>query len=90
MNLKKCAKIVDEGLEIGRTKYQAPPRATPNKFLKIEMRGSLQKEELDNIGWNVEEFQPSGISLQKYTIGKDIVSLLEKLELHNGDCNYLK
>jgi hypothetical protein len=54
------------------------------------MRGSLQKEELDNIGWNVEEFQPSGISLQKYTIGKDIVSLLEKLELHNGDCNYLK
>jgi hypothetical protein len=45
---------------------------------------------LDNIGWNVEEFQPWGISLQKYTIGKDIVSLLEKLELYSGDCNYLK
>jgi hypothetical protein len=44
---------------------------------------------LDNIGWNVEEFQLWGISLQKYTIGKDIVSLLEKLELYNGDHNYV-
>jgi hypothetical protein len=87
--LKKCAKIVDERkLE----ELSAKPHAEQLQINLNKLRSEAlsKRKNWTTLVETLRNFNCREFLCKKHTIGKDIVSPLEKLELYNGDRNYLK